>query len=309
MALDVLVLGSAAGGGFPQWNCGCKNCVRARRGEAGWQARTQDSLAVSRDGRSWWLLNASPDVLQQVQRQPELWPQGLRHSPIAGVLLTNGDLDHVLGLFQLRESQPLVVYATRRVVEGLRTNTALRTLERFADHVAFRELVPGQPVELVAPDASASGISVLPFALPGKPPLHLMSTFEPSREDNVGLRLRAAGAPESGAVVYASAVASLDEPVLELDGCGALFMDGTFWSEEELPGQGIGTAPARSMAHLPVGGGHGSLQALTGVTAEHRIYTHLNNTNPLLDPGSPERAAVSAAGWLVAADGLKLRVG
>jgi len=308
MTLQVLVLGSAAGGGFPQWNCGCKNCVCVRAEEPGWHARTQDSLAVSLDGKGWWLLNASPDVLHQVQRNRELWPMGLRHSPIKGVVLTNGDLDHVLGLLQLRESQPLTIYATQRVIDGLRTNSALRTLERSPDHVAWRSLRLGQPSELTASDAIPSGISVLPFAVPGKPPLHLMSAFEPSREDNIGLRLYASGAPASSAAVYASAVASLAEPVPELDECAALFLDGTFWSEDELPGQGIGTAPARAMAHLPIGGAHGSLQALARLDVARRVYTHINNTNPILDPGSAERAAVEAGGWLVARDGLKLSV-
>jgi pyrroloquinoline quinone biosynthesis protein B len=307
MSLQVLVLGSAAGGGFPQWNCGCKNCVRVRAGAPGWQARTQDSLAVSLDGERWWLLNASPDVLQQVQRQPELWPKRLRHSPIAGVVLSNGDLDHVLGLLQLRESQPLAVYASARVLEGLRTNAALRTLERFPGHVVWRALKPGESGELIEPDERRSGISVLPFALPGKPPLHLGS-LSPSREDNLGLRLRAAGARDDSALVYASAVAALTEQPRELDACAALFMDGTFWSEEELPAQGIGSTPARSMAHLPIGGEGGSLGALARLQVKRRVYTHINNTNPILDPDSAERAAVEAQGWLVASDGLKLQL-
>jgi pyrroloquinoline quinone biosynthesis protein B len=306
MALQVLVLGSAAGGGFPQWNCGCKNCVRVRAGEAGWQARMQDSLAVSTEGERWWLLNASPDVLHQVQRYPELWPRQLRHSPIAGVVLTNGDLDHTLGLLQLRESQPIVVYATARVLEGLRANAALRTLERFPGHVTWRRLQLGQASELIGPDGeSSSSISLLPFPLPGKPPLHL-ATLEPSPEDNVGLRVRQADAHDGTALVYASAVASLADRPAELDDCAALFMDGTFWSEEELPGQGIGSAPARSMAHLPIGGESGSLRALAPLRAQRRLYTHINNTNPILDPNSPERAAAEAGGWAVAHDGLKL---
>ena len=308
MALQALVLGSAAGGGFPQWNCGCKNCVHARAGHAGWPVRSQDSVAVSRDGERWWLLNASPDVLFQLRQTPELWPKQLRHTPIAGVILTNGDLDHVLGLLQLRESQRLAIYATQRVIDGLRTNSALKTLDRFADHVSWRTLRPGEPSELSDPDGSPSGIRVLPFALPGKPPLHLMSSFEPSREDNVGLRLRALDAPESSSLVYASAVGSLAEMPPELDECAALLLDGTFWSEDELPGQGIGAAPARAMAHLPISGEQGSLRALAGVRVRQRILTHINNTNPILDPGSPERAAVEAAGWIVGSDGLRLSV-
>lgn len=307
MTLQVLVLGSAAGGGFPQWNCGCKNCVQVRAGEAGWQVRTQDSLAVSRDGERWWLLNASPDVLQQVQQNPELWPRRLRDSPIAGVVLSNGDLDHVLGLLQLRESQPLSVYATERVLAGLRENAALRTLERFPGHVLWQTLRLAEPVELAEADGASSGITLLPFALPGKSPLHLAS-WPPSLEDNVGLRLTARGGRPESALVYASAVASLSKLPRELDACSALFMDGTFWSEEELPQQGIGSAPARSMAHLPMSSDTGSLRALAPLAVQRRIYTHINNTNPVLDPGSPERAELEASGWLVASDGLRFEL-
>ncbi len=304
MVLHVLVLGSAAGGGFPQWNCGCDNCVAVRQGQPGWQARTQDSLAVSADGERWWLLNASPDILAQIQANSELWPRQLRHSPIAGVVLTNGDLDHVLGLFLLRESQRLSVYATPRVVEGLRQNVALRTLERFPDQVRWRALSLLQTTELLEADESPSGIELSAFALPGKPPLHLTPSFVPSVQDNVGLRVRAHG---GRALFYASAVANLDDltPFEEAD---TLFIDGTFWSEQELPQLGVPTGPARSMAHLPMSGEGGSLRLLTGVRAAHRYYTHINNTNPVLNEASPERMALTQAGFQVASDGLRLRI-
>ena len=302
MSLRVLVLGSAAGGGFPQWNCGCRNCSSVRQRRPGWRARTQDSLAVSADGERWWLLNASPDVLLQIQATPELWPRELRHSPIAGVVLTNGDLDHVLGLLLLRESQRLSVYATPRVLEGLRQNVALGTLERFPEQVSWRALQPSQTLELLEADAKPSDIVLSPFALPGKPPLHLMQAFAPSAEDNLGLRLQTRG---SSALVYASAVASLAD-VTPFEQAGALFVDGTFWSEDELPALGVSTGPARSMAHLPMSGEDGSLRRLAGLQAQHRFYTHINNTNPVLDEASPEHAALRRAGWQVAHDGLRL---
>jgi pyrroloquinoline quinone biosynthesis protein B len=304
VTLRVLVLGSAAGGGFPQWNCGCRNCVAVRQGKPGWRARTQDSLAVSADGDNWWLLNASPDVLTQIQATPELWPRQLRHSPIAGVVLTNGDLDHVLGLLLLRESQPLSVYATARVLEGLHQNVALRTLQRFPGHVRFRPLELSQPVELADADERGSGIEVLPFPLPGKPPLHLMQAFAPSAEDNLGLSVSERG-PASPSLVYASAAASLDDlsPFQRAD---ALFIDGTFWSEQELPALGVPTGPARTMAHLPISGDEGSLRRLAPTSARHRFYTHVNNTNPVLDEASSEHSALLQAGWQVASDGLRL---
>jgi pyrroloquinoline quinone biosynthesis protein B len=302
MVVHVLVLGSAAGGGFPQWNCGCRNCEAIRQGRPGWRARTQDSLAVSADGERWWLLNASPDILAQIQATPALWPRGLRHSPIAGVVLTNGDLDHVLGLLLLRESQPFSLYATSRVIEGLRQNVFLRTLERFPGQVGWRTLELNRTIELLDAREAPSGLEVTPFPLPGKPPLHLMQAYPPSAEDNLGLRLQA---PDSSPLVYASAMGGIADP-RPFEHAGAWFVDGTFWSEEELPGLGVPMGPARSMAHLPISGDEGSLRRLASLRVPHRFYTHVNNTNPILDAQSAEHASLRRAGWQVASDGLRL---
>jgi pyrroloquinoline quinone biosynthesis protein B len=305
MALQVLILGSAAGGGFPQWNCGCHNCTGVRSGRRGLQARTQDSVAVSADGERWFLLNASPDVLRQVEANRPLWPRQLRDSPIQGVVLTNGDLDHVLGLLQLRESQPLSLYATARVQAGLEENAALRTLERFDGQLRRYDLALERPFELKSVDGRASGIFLTASAVAGKPPLHLMGSYEPSAEDNVALCVRTAS---SGSLVYASAIADAQAALPLFRGCSALLLDGSFWSENELPDLGVGMGPARSMAHQPVGGEAGSLHALRDLQVPRRIYTHLNNTNPLLDASSSEREQVRAAGWEVAVDGLQLTI-
>lgn len=303
MTLHVLVLGSAAGGGFPQWNCGCNNCVAVRAGHAGFKPRSQDSVAVSADRENWFLLNASPDVLRQVQENSVLWPRKLRDSPIRGVVLTNGDLDHVLGLLQLRESHALTLYATKRVQAGLRQNAALRTLERFDGHVRWHDLEPNQTYELQEVSGRKSGIFVTPRAVPGKPPLHLMGSFEPSREDNVALQVRTA---ESGDLVYASAIADVRASLPVLNGCGALLLDGTFWAEDELPDLGVNMGSARTMAHQPVGGERGSMQALRDLKVPRRIYTHLNNTNPLLDSNSKQQAEAARLGWEIATDGMQL---
>jgi pyrroloquinoline quinone biosynthesis protein B len=305
MTLHVLVVGSAAGGGFPQWNCGCNNCAAVRVGRPGFQARSQDSVAVSVDAEHWFLLNASPDVLRQVQENRQLWPRSLRHSPIQGVVLSNGDLDHVLGLLQLRESQPLALYATARVHAGLRENIALRTLHRFDGQLRCRTLELDQTVELQGPDASPSGIFITAVAVPGKPPLHLVGSYEPSVEDNVALRVRTAS---SGSLVYASAIADAQQSRSVFEGCSALLLDGTFWSENELPDLGVPMGSARTMAHQPISGPTGSLHSLRHLNVPRRIYTHLNNTNPILDTNSPEHAHVVASGWLVAVDGMRLRV-
>lgn len=311
MPLFVVILGSAAGGAFPQWNCGCENCVSVRAAKPGFVPRTQDSVAVSADRQRWFLLNASPDVLRQVQSHDVLWPRALRHSPIEGVVLTNGDLDHVLGLFQLRESQPLALYATARVHAGLRRNAALRTLQRFDGHLREHDLKLGTTSELCSADGRPSGVFVEAVAVAGKPPLHLMGGpagdggFDPSAEDNVALRVRTAS---SGVLVYASALADARQVRPWLLGCGAVLVDGTFWSEAELPELGVNMGPARSMAHHPVGGESGSLRALADLDVPRRIFTHLNNTNPLLNSNSRPYAQVVAHGWEVAHDGLELRI-
>lgn len=305
MPLHVLVLGSAAGGAFPQWNCGCANCEAVRGGVPGFTARSQDCVAVSANGHEWFLLNASPDVLRQLHDNRQLWPRALRHSPVLGVVLTNGDLDHVLGLFQLRESQPLALYATARVHAGLRQNAALRTLQRFDGHLRTHDLQLGQRCELHSADGLPSGIIVEAVAVPGKPPLHLTDDYEPHGEDNVALRVFTAS---SGTLVYASAVADVRTARPLFQGCAALLLDGTFWSEDELPGLGVNMGPARTMAHQPIGGPEGSLHALRNLGVPRRLFTHLNNTNPLLNSNSAAYAEVVAQGWEVAFDGLQIVV-
>lgn len=304
MPLHVVILGSAAGGGFPQWNCGCNNCAAVRAQRSGFTPRTQDSIAISADNERWFLLNASPDIARQLLDNEQLWPRSLRHSPVQGVVLTNGDLDHVLGLFQLRESQPFALYATERVHAGLRENAALRTLQRFDGQLQQRSLELGRPTELRGPDGTGSGITIEAIAVAGKPPLHL-NHYAPSPEDNVALRVRA---PGGGSLIYASAVARATDIRSLCEDASALLLDGTFWSEEELPGLGVPMGPARTMAHQPIGGEDGSLLALRDLRVPRRVYTHLNNTNPLLDAHSPQFLEVTAMGWEVAHDGMQLLI-
>jgi pyrroloquinoline quinone biosynthesis protein B len=306
VALKIRVLGSAAGGGFPQWNCGCGNCRGARAGTIRAVPRTQESVAIGADGDHWFLLNASPEIRGQIEDFPPLHPRSPRHSPIEGILLTNGDLDHCLGLLSLRESHPLVVYATERVRRGFTEGNVLyRTLQRFADQVTWRPLKPGREEELTLAGGRPSGLAVEPVALPGKLPIHLEGGLAPDPEDNIGLRIRE---PATGRVLaYLPAVGGPSPGVqASLEGAAAAFFDGTFWSSAELPGQGLGEKRAEDMAHWPIGGDGGSLAALRHVRAARRIYIHLNNTNPVLREDSPERAAVTAAGWEVAHDGLEL---
>jgi pyrroloquinoline quinone biosynthesis protein B len=304
--MRIRVLGSAAGGGFPQWNCGCPNCRGLREGRVRAQARTQESVAVSADGAGWLLLNCSPEIRAQVESFPGLHPRGPRDSPIAGILLTNGDLDHCLGLLSLRESHPLVVYATESVRRGfVEDNVLYRTLERFPGQVTWRTLKLGGETEIVGLDGRGSGLAVTPLAVPGKPPIHLERQAPPGPEDNIGVWVRELA---SGRVLgYCSAAAGVtDEMRRALDTADAVFFDGTFWSSDELPGQGLGTKRAEDMAHVPVGGPGGSLARLAGLRAGRRVYIHVNNTNPMLRDDSAERAAVGAAGWDVAWDGMEM---
>ena len=270
-----LIVGAAAGGGFPQWNCGCPGCTLVRSGSAGVEPRTQDSVAVSADGELYYLLNASPDILSQIQSVPALHPRAPRHSPIAGVVLTNGDLNHVLGLFSLRERQPLALYATDAVRRGLvEHNAFMRTLARFEGQATWVPL----PLEEEVP-LRGTPLFVKAVPMPGKLPIHLASISSPSPEDNVALIVRH---PERrGRLVYASAagaIGSLTRHLLEGD---CLLFDGTFWSEDELVRLGLGTARAQDMAHLPIGGDEGSLARMRDVTVARRIFTHVNNTNPI----------------------------
>jgi pyrroloquinoline quinone biosynthesis protein B len=304
----IRVLGSAAGGGFPQWNCGCPNCRGAREGTIRARPRTQESVAVSADGDSWFLLNASPEIRAQIEACPALHPREPRHSPIAGILLSNGDLDHCLGLLSLRESHPLVVYATEAVRRGFTDGNVLyRTLQRFPEQVTWRVLKAGREEELLGPEHRPTGLSVEAVPVPGKPPVHLEGLTASDPEESVGFRIREAA---SGRVLsYFSSAGALPAPVRHaLQDADCIFFDGTFWASDELPALGLGTKRAEAMAHLPVGGREGSLALLGGLRTPRRLYIHINNTNPLLREDSDERAAIVAAGWEMAEDGMEIEL-
>ena len=283
--MKLRVLGSAAGGGFPQWNCACANCRDVRAGDPRLLARTQDSVAASGDGDGWILLNASPDLRAQIEAHRELHPRHGRDTPIRGIILTNGDLDHVLGLFSLRESTPLTIWATEAVEAGLRGNTIWRTLERFPGQVTWRRLELGREAEVGA------GLCVTARPMAGKLPIHLEGRAMPSSGDNVGLWLRKG----KNVAAYVPGAKSTDG----LERADVLLFDGTFFEDDELLRFGLGTKRADEMGHVPVSR---SLALRNG----RRIYTHINNSNPMLRKGSPEEARVLAAGWEIAHDGLEI---
>jgi pyrroloquinoline quinone biosynthesis protein B len=296
--MRIRVLGSAAGGGFPQWNCGCVLCRDARAGVPGVLARTQASLAVAAEDGAWLLLGVSPEIRTQLEAFPALHPRATRDSPVAGLALANGDLDHVLGLLSLRESHPLRIFATSAVRRGLLDgNVLFRTLDRFPGQSTWTDLPLGEEVPVVP------GLALTAVPTPGKVPVHLEGLTAPSPEDSVALVVRS----QSRVLVFAPSVASptpaLSRVLLEAD---AVFFDGTFWAEDEMERAGTGHHGARTMAHWPVGGSGGSLEMLATLPARHRFLIHVNNTNRILRDSSAERAAVRAAGVEVAEDGMEL---
>ena len=297
--MRIRVLGAAAGGGFPQWNCGCPNCRGVREGTLADRPRTQESVAISADGERWFLLNASPEIRSQLESFAPLHPRAARHLPVAAIVLTNGDLDHCLGLLSLRESQRIVVYATDEVRRGFTEGNVLyRTLERFPGQVTWRALDPGRQIDL-------DGLSLLAVPAPGKPPIHLEGSSAPSPGQNVGLVIR--DRRTGGRLAYFAAAGGVTPAVrAALDEADCVFFDGTFWSSDELIALGLGEKRAEDMAHLPVGGPGGSLAALAGVRAPRRIYIHINNTNPMLCPDSPEARQAESAGWEIGLDGMEI---
>ncbi len=304
--MRIRVLGSAAGGGFPQWNCGCPNCSGARAGTIAARARSQECVAVSPDGDHWFLLNASPEIRAQIESFPEIHPRAARHSPIAGIVLTSGDLDHCLGLLSLRESYPLVVYASDAVRRGFtERNVLYRTLERFPGQVRWKALRDGEETDLTIGDGDTpSGLRIKAVAAPGKPPVHLEGIDSKTPEENVGVTIRETASGTS--MAYFSAAGGVTDAVrAELAASTCAFFDGTFWSETELIDLGLGSKRAADMAHVPIGGDTGSLKAL-GTIGKRRVFIHINNTNPILRDDSSEAAAVRAAGWEIASDGMEI---
>jgi pyrroloquinoline quinone biosynthesis protein B len=303
----IRILGSAAGGGFPQWNCACENChgVRTRSIQA--VSRTQESACITANGTEYVLINASPDVRMQIEQCSVLHPRKGRESPIAAIILTNGDVDHCVGLLSLREWQPLVVYATASVWCGLiERNSLFRTLDRFPGHLTWRKLTVDSEEELRSASGKALGLMMRTVAVPGKVPLHLDGLVSPEADQNIGVVLRTDSAksifsyfPSVGHITSA-----IHDTLVQADGVA---FDGTFWSSDELIRHGISQRSAEEMAHVPVSGESGSLALLSDLSSR-RLLTHINNTNPILRDDSPERDIVTSAGWDVAYDGMELKL-
>jgi pyrroloquinoline quinone biosynthesis protein B len=296
--LAVRVLGSAAGGGFPQWNCRCAVCRLGWAGDTRVRPRTQASLAASLDGEHWVLINASPDLPAQIRCATALHPRAqARGSPIKAVVLTGAEIDQIAGLLSLREGEPFTIHATAAILAAIADNPmfgvlAPETVRRQATAPAAPLLLPG-------------GLEAQLFMVPGKVPLYLESEdLETASESaaNVGVELRGG----SARLVYipgaAGVTASMRERIARAD---VVFFDGTLFRDDEMIASGTGSKTGLRMGHMPVEGPNGSLAALDGIAAR-RIYTHINNTNPMLIEGSPERVMVERRGWEVAEDGMEI---
>jgi pyrroloquinoline quinone biosynthesis protein B len=306
--LRVVVLGAAAGGGVPQWNCGCPVCRMARSERPELQS-TQASIAVSADGRHWFLVNASPDLRQQLTATPQLHPAAgeLRHSPIAGVILTNGEIDAVAGLLSMREGWPFTIYAHPRVLSILASNSIFNVLSE--KNVRRQPIQTNESFELVLPDGSPTGLEILPFAVPGKGAWYLEGKAHPAGQDGDGdtLGLRISDKATGKHFYFLAACASVtDDLRARLSGASAIFFDGTVWRDDELIVAGLGNKTGQGMGHIAMSGHSGAIESLAGVAIENKMFLHINNSNPVLLRDSDERKAAEAAGWQIPADGTEI---
>jgi pyrroloquinoline quinone biosynthesis protein B len=307
--LSAFILGSAAGGGFPQWNCNCDVCRLVWAGDLRVKPRTQAGIAVtggavpdgylSSSNASFVLINASPDLRQQIIATPELQPRGLRMSPIAAVVLTGGEVDQTAGLLTLRERGPFGLYGTAATLSTLAANSIFSVLA--PDVVSRHAIKPGVPFGL------PGEIEAELFLVPGKAPLYLEGdhpALEAETEANVGIEVRA----EDARLVFIPGAAKLTPAIkARLADADVVLFDGTLFSDDEMIAAGAGMKTGRRMGHMPINGPDGTLTELAGL-ARRRILIHINNTNPILVEGSPQRSAVEAAGFEVAEDGMRIEL-
>ena len=309
--MRIVVLGSAAGGGFPQWNCNTEYCQLARNGSNLSVSRSQSSLAVSSDDRKFVLLNCSPDLRYQVNQNKALHPKnGLRGSPIDAVILTNGDIDHIAGLLTMRESESFRIYASDRVQSILTSNSIFNVLN--PDYVKRDTFELSQAFEIKDAQGESLGLEVEAFVVPGKVALFLEDRsqgddFGTREGDTVGLHIR--DLQSDASFYYIPGCARVTDSLKQrLDGAELLFFDGTLFKNDEMIQMGVGWKTGERMGHINMGGDDGSLKAFSDVAINRKIYIHINNTNPVLLEDSPQRKIVEEAGWTVSRDGLEILV-
>ena len=308
----IKILGSAAGGGFPQWNCNGLHSANVRAGKPGYRARTQSSLAISANGSDWALLNASPDLRQQINDTPALHPSvdgGLRNSPIKAVVVTNADVDHITGLINLREGQKFSIYGFDRVLATLNANSIFNVCA--PENVPRIAFALDRPTQLTGAGVDL-GLTVEAFAVPGKIALFLEKGGEKenygSRDgDTIGLKITDTATSKS--FFYIPGCAEVDPPLAErIKGAELIFLDGTLFTDDEMVVQGLSHKTAQRMGHISISGPNGSIAALKPLSIARRIYVHINNSNPVLDENSEARRIVDSAGWEVGFDGMEVRL-
>ncbi|CAA0080681.1 Coenzyme PQQ synthesis protein B [Zhongshania aliphaticivorans] len=302
--MRVHILGSAAGGGFPQWNCNCRNCYGVRNGKINASARTQSSIAVSLDGERWLLINASPDIRAQLEANPALQPKrGLRDTGIGAVVLVDSQIDHASGLLMLREGCPFDVYASSMVHQDLSSGfPVFPMLESWNGGINYCELaIDGSAIS----PRGFEGLTITAVPIHGKAPPYSPHRHDPHVGDNVALYIQDVKTGRS--VFYAPGLSGLDEPVLEyMIRSDCLMVDGTFWREDEMIYAGVGTKLAKEMGHLPQSGRGGMIELLRCFPEHRKILIHINNTNPILDNNSAERRVLDKEGIEVAYDGMEI---
>jgi len=304
----VRILGSAAGGGVPQWNCHCSNCAAARAGSVAVRPRTQSSVAVSADGDAWFLLNVSPDIRQQILAFPALTrPAGSvsdrseqRHTAIAGCLLTDAELDHTAGLLALRERTTPDIFSTATVRRWLNRHVPLEPILSVFSKPTWREVPLDAVLELPLPDGALSGLQVRAFEVDRHVPRFVTEANAAAAVGSV-IGLEITDTNTGGRLVYAPCLASLDSAIMDVArAADCLLIDGTFWDDDEPIHRGIGSRGARSLGHFPVSA---SLDWLSELQVRHRVYIHINNTNPMLDERGPVHRLVVDRGVRVGSDG------
>ncbi len=301
----IRVLGAGAGGGFPQWNCNCRNCGRYRRGEFNGTARTQSSIAVSGDGQRWLLFNASPDIRAQLEAFPAIWPKhGVRDTGIAAIVLIDSQIDHSTGLLTLREGKPLEIYCTDMVRQDLSTGFPLFNMLKDYCTVNHHPIaIDGSGFEIPGVD----DIRLHAHALKSKAPPYSPHRHDPHPGDNIGAIIEQISTGKK--LYYAPGLGEIEPHVFTaMQSADCVLVDGTFWTDDEMAEQGISQKKAREIGHLPQSGPGGMIEELHKIGPARKILIHINNTNPILDEDSPERKILNAAGIEVAHDGLEIEL-
>ena len=307
----IRVLGAAAGGGYPQWNCNHPNSRKARNNDPNALPRTQSSIAISIDKKKWFIFNASPDLRQQLWNNPVLMPSEtdpLRYSPIMGVVLTNADVDHTAGLINLRESQNFTLYGTQRILEVLNENTVFNVLNP--------KFVTRQPIKLDTAvslryiDGEESGITIIPFAVPGKVALWLEDSskgdnFGSEEEDTIALEVR--GPDGKTLFFYIPGCANMPEWLKNrVNNSELLLFDGTLWADDEMIKEKVGIKTGKCMGHMSMSGTEGSIEALKNLSIKRKVFIHINTTNPALLENSEERNYANSCGWEISYDNMEI---